>query len=161
MQRVIVQEGDFNIQDYVDRLRLPHKDVGAVSIFLGTVRDLNLGDKVSDLYLEHYPGMTEKALEKVRQKALQRWQLIDAFILHRVGHLKPQDQIVLTITLSRHRQDAIDACNFMMDFLKSHAPFWKKETTPEGERWVDARTSDEEALKRWGLDPEEWTGKLT
>lgn len=154
-QRIKVQAADFDISEEVRQLRAPYADVGAVAMFLGTVRDLNLGESVSNLYLEHYPGMTEKALEKVRQAAMQRWNLIDSLIIHRVGELKPQDQIVLTLALSRHRQDAIDACNFMMDYLKSHAPFWKKETTPDGERWVDARTSDEEALKRWGLEPQD------
>jgi molybdopterin synthase catalytic subunit len=123
--------------------------VGAVVTFVGTVRDMNEGASVAELELEHYPGMTEKALEDILARAAARFSLSDALVIHRVGPLQPLDQIVLVATLSAHRGQAFAACEFIMDYLKSEAPFWKKEQTPAGARWVDARSSDEAALERW------------
>ncbi|MEL0029593.1 MAG: molybdopterin synthase catalytic subunit MoaE, partial [Betaproteobacteria bacterium] len=123
--------------------------IGAVASFVGVVRDLNDGDSVSTLTLEHYPGMTEKSLEAIVQQAKERWDIYDALIVHRVGTMRPLDQIVLVIVTSAHRGESFEACEFLMDYLKTRAPFWKKEVTPEGERWVDARSSDDVAAKRW------------
>ena len=123
--------------------------IGAVASFIGVVRDLNDGDSVSTLTLEHYPGMTEKSLEAIVQQAKERWDIYDALIVHRVGTMRPLDQIVLVIVTSAHRGESFQACEFLMDYLKTRAPFWKKEVTPEGERWVDARSSDDVAAKRW------------
>lgn len=145
-----IQEEDFDLTTEVAQLRAGHKDIGAVVSFVGTVRDINEGDEVSILELEHYPGMTEKALEKIRLEAHERWQLESSVIIHRVGKMYPCDQIVLVAVSSRHRENAFYASHFIMDYLKTNAPFWKKETLPDGqERWVDARISDKEAEKRW------------
>lgn len=144
-----VQKDDFDLSTEVRKLRQGRKQVGAVACFLGTVRDLNEGASVSTMTLEHYPGMTEHALEKIESEARQRWQLDDVLIIHRVGPLQPEDQIVLVAVTSRHRGEAFQACEFIMDFLKTRAPFWKKEETPEGSRWVDARESDQQAIQRW------------
>jgi len=153
MQRypfVKVQEQDFDLSQEVAKLREGHKDIGAVVSFVGTVRDINEGDEVSVLELEHYPGMTEKALEKIRLEAHERWKLESSVIIHRVGKMYPTDQIVLVAVSSRHRENAFYAAHFIMDYLKTNAPFWKKETLPDGtERWVDARISDQDAEKRW------------
>jgi molybdopterin synthase catalytic subunit len=146
---VRVQTADFDLSEEVRALRAGRPDVGAVVTFVGTVRDMNEGASVAELELEHYPGMTEKALEEIVDKALARFSLADALVVHRVGPMRPQEQIVLVVTLSAHRGEAFAACEFIMDYLKSEAPFWKKEQTPEGARWVDARSSDEAALKRW------------
>ncbi len=147
---VRVQEEDFDLSTEVSKLRQGHKDIGAVVSFVGTVRDINEGDEVSILELEHYPGMTEKALEKIRLEAHKRWKLESSLIIHRIGKMYPTDQIVLVAVSSRHRENAFYASHFIMDYLKTHAPFWKKETLPDGEeRWVDARISDKEAEKRW------------
>ena len=124
-------------------------NIGALVSFIGQVRDMNDGDAVSTLTLEHYPEMTEKALAKIEAEAKSRWDLIDSLIIHRVGALQAQDQIVLVLVASAHRGDAFSACEFMMDYLKTSAPFWKKEATSEGERWVEAKTSDETAKARW------------
>lgn len=123
--------------------------IGAVASFLGLVRDLNDGASVSAMTLEHYPGMTEKALEAIVAEAKQRWNIYDALVIHRVGPLKPCDQIVLVAVSSAHRGEAFAACEFIMDYLKTRAPFWKKEDTPDGGRWVDARDSDDSAAARW------------
>ena len=130
-------------------MRRSHANIGAVAAFVGQVRDLNEGDQVSELVLEHYPGMTEKSLQSIIEQAKKRWDVIDALIVHRVGKLKPLDQIVLVLVASSHRKEAFAACEFMMDYLKTEAPFWKKEQTPAGSRWVEAKTSDDEAKKRW------------
>ncbi len=126
-----------------------NQSVGAVVSFIGQVRDMNGGDNIQTLTLEHYPGMTEKALEAIECEAKTRWDIIDSLIIHRVGSLKPQDQIVLVAVSSAHRGEAFKACEFIMDFLKTSAPFWKKEATNTGERWVEAKLSDDAAGKRW------------
>ena len=146
---VRVQTEDFDLSTEVARLRAGRADIGAVVTFVGTVRDINQGDTVATLELEHYPGMTEKALAEIRDEAHRRWHLENSLIIHRVGPLQPQDQIVLVATASRHRQDAFEAAQFIMDYLKTRAPFWKKEQTPDGHRWVDARDSDRAAAERW------------
>ncbi|WP_194713516.1 molybdopterin synthase catalytic subunit MoaE [Noviherbaspirillum soli] len=146
---VRVQTEDFDLSTEVRQLRAGRPDVGAVATFTGTVRDINEGASVAEMELEHYPGMTEKALEDIVARAAARFNLADALVIHRVGPLLPQEQIVLVVTLSAHRGEAFAACEFIMDYLKSEAPFWKKEQTPEGARWVDARSSDEAALRRW------------
>jgi molybdopterin synthase catalytic subunit len=133
----------------VRQLRAGRPEVGAVATFIGTVRDINEGASVAEMELEHYPGMTEKALEDIVARARARFNLADALVIHRVGPLLPQEQIVLVVTLSAHRGEAFAACEFIMDYLKSEAPFWKKEQTPDGARWVDARSSDDAALRRW------------
>jgi len=146
---VRVQTDDFDLSEEVRRLRAGRPEVGAVVTFVGTVRDINDGASVAEMELEHYPGMTEKALEDIIAKAKARWQLIDALVVHRVGPMRPEEQIVLVVTLSAHRGEAFAACEFIMDYLKTEAPFWKKEQTPQGARWVDARSSDDAALRKW------------
>lgn len=146
---VRVQAEDFDVGAEISRLRLSRPDIGAVAAFVGQVRDMNDGSSVSAMTLEHYPGMTEKALHQIVEQAQSRWSLFDALVIHRIGELKPQEQIVLVLVAGAHRGEAFAACEFIMDFLKTRAPFWKKETTPEGERWVDARESDEQARERW------------
>ena len=146
---VRVQTGDFDAGAEIARLRANDPKVGAVAAFIGVARDVNDGTSVATLELEHYPGMTEKALEKIAAEARSRWRLIDVLVIHRVGVLKPSDQIVLVAVTSGHRGDAFAACEFIMDYLKTRAPFWKKESTPEGERWVEARSSDDGAAGRW------------
>ena len=152
---VRVQIADFDLSEEVRALRAGRPEVGAVVTFVGTVRDMNEGASVAELELEHYPGMTEKALEDIVARACARFHLADALVVHRVGPMRPLDQIVLVVTLSAHRGEAFAACEFIMDYLKSEAPFWKKEQTPEGARWVDARSSDAAALKRWQRDQAE------
>ncbi|MEK9917259.1 MAG: molybdopterin synthase catalytic subunit MoaE [Betaproteobacteria bacterium] len=149
MSSVRVQTEDFDVSAEMLTLRKRNPKIGAVASFVGVVRDLNDGDSVSTLTLEHYPGMTEKSLEAIVQQAKERWDIYDALIVHRVGTMRPLDQIVLVIVTSAHRGESFQACEFLMDFLKTRAPFWKKEVTPEGERWVDARSSDDVAAKRW------------
>jgi molybdopterin synthase catalytic subunit len=146
---VRVQTEDFDMGAEITALRLGDPRVGAVASFMGCVRDLNEGDSVGLMYLEHYPGMTEKSLEKIAADATARWNVFDTLIIHRVGELAPLDQIVLVAVTSAHRGEAFAACEFIMDFLKTQAPFWKREATPQGERWVDARVSDEAAAARW------------
>ena len=146
---VRVQTEDFDVGVEVNAMRLSHPNIGAVVTFVGQVRDLNDGDHVAAMTLEHYPGMTEKSLSGIVEQALARWSIADALIVHRVGKLKPLDQIVLVLVASAHRKDAFAACEFMMDFLKTEAPFWKKEQTPNGERWVEAKDSDDQAKNRW------------
>lgn len=149
---VRVQTADFDLSEEVRLLRAGRPEVGAVVTFVGTVRDMNEGASVAELELEHYPGMTEKALEDIVARACARFHLADALVVHRVGPMQPQEQIVLVVALSAHRGEAFAGCEFIMDYLKSEAPFWKKEQTPDGARWVDARSSDEAALKRWHQD---------
>jgi molybdopterin synthase catalytic subunit len=145
-----VQEHDFDLSVETAALREScGAGVGAVALFLGTVRDMNEGANVSTMTLEHYPGMTEKSLQAICDKATARWKIFEPLIIHRVGPLLPKDQIVLVAVASAHRGEAFQACEFIMDFLKTEAPFWKKEQTPEGARWVDARESDDTALRKW------------
>ena len=144
-----VQENDFDVSAEIAALRKGDPRVGAVVTFLGTVRDLNDGSQVKEMTLEHYPGMTEKALEEIVSQAKSRWDIYQALVIHRVGPLLPEDQIVLVAVTSAHRGEAFAACEFIMDYLKTAAPFWKKEQTPEGGRWVDARVTDETAMARW------------
>ncbi len=148
---VRVQREDFDLGAEVAALRAGRPGVGAVASFIGTVRDVSEGSAVSAMELEHYPGMTEKALAQIEAAACARWELHGVTIIHRVGPLQPLDQIVMVAVASAHRGNAFAACEFIMDYLKSEAPFWKKEETPEGARWVDARVTDEAALKRWGI----------
>lgn len=150
--RVRIQTEDFNLGAEVAALRAGDGGVGAVVSFLGTVRDLSDGDRVSAMELEHYPGMTERSIEAMIDAAMTRFDIRAARVIHRVGPLQPLDQIVLVVVSSAHRGQAFQACEFLMDYLKTQAPFWKKETTPEGAHWVDARVSDDAALQRWGLD---------
>ncbi len=149
---VRIQTEDFDLGHEVDQLRAHDSRVGAVCVFVGTVRDRNEGDSVATLELEHYPGMTEKAIEAMVQAATQRFDIYASRIIHRVGLMRPTDQIVLVAVTSAHRGQSFMACEFLMDYLKTQAPFWKKELTPQGARWVDARVSDDEALKRWGIE---------
>jgi molybdopterin synthase catalytic subunit len=146
---VRVQTADFDAGAEIAALRRDDARVGGVASFIGVVRDLNDGDRVAEMTLEHYPGMTEKALEKIVDEARQRWDIYDALVIHRVGKLKPTDQIVLVVVTSAHRGEAFRACEFLMDYLKTRAPFWKKEQTAQGGRWVEARTSDDAAAERW------------
>ena len=149
---VRVQTADFDLTTEVKKLRENNPTIGAVVSFLGLVRDLNEGQSVTTMELEHYPVMTEKSLQDIANQAASRWGIIDSVIIHRVGALLPLDQIVLVIVAAKHRGDAFSACEFIMDYLKTQAPFWKKEQTPEGARWVDARESDELARKKWLVD---------
>jgi molybdopterin synthase catalytic subunit len=149
--RVTVQAQDFDLGSEVAALRAGDAGVGAVAAFIGTVRDRNDGLGVQSMELEHYPGMTEKAIEAMVDEAFARFDIRAARVVHRVGLLQPQDQIVLVAVSSAHRGQAFQACEFLMDYLKTQAPFWKKEHTPQGARWVDARVTDDEALERWGL----------
>jgi molybdopterin synthase catalytic subunit len=147
--KVRVQEQDFDTGRELDALTQGRRDVGALASFTGLVRDANDGSAVSGMTLEHYPGMTEQALEDICRQAHSRWQLIDTLVIHRVGAIKPGDRIVLVGVTSAHRGDAFAACEFIMDFLKTSAPFWKREDTPQGARWVEARHSDDSAADRW------------
>jgi molybdopterin synthase catalytic subunit len=144
-----VQTEDFDLTTEIAQLRADTPKVGAIVNFVGVVRDLNDGEQVAEMELEHYPGMTEKALEDIVLQAKTRWDLFDALVIHRVGPLKPLDQIVLVAVTSAHRGEAFAACEFIIDYLKTNAPFWKKEQTPQGARWVDARVSDDEAIQKW------------
>ena len=146
---VRIQTEDFDLSVELKKLRAGDARVGAVAAFVGTVRDRNDGSEVAAMTLEHYPGMTEKSLEEIIEKAKARWDIYDVLIIHRAGPLQIEDQIVLTAVTSAHRGEAFAACEYVMDYLKTLAPFWKKEETPEGARWVDARLSDDEALKKW------------
>lgn len=144
-----VQTEDFDVGDELARLRAGNPGIGAVASFLGLVRDVAEGQGVSEMTLEHYPGMTEKALEQIVAEAKGRWDIMDALVIHRVGRLAPADQIVLVAVTGAHRGAAFAACEFIMDYLKTRAPFWKKEQTDAGARWVDARESDDVAARRW------------
>jgi molybdopterin synthase catalytic subunit len=146
---VRIQTADFDAGVEIANLRAGDPRVGAVAAFIGTVRDVNDGSGVATLTLEHYPGMTERSLEAIVVQARERWDLLDVLVIHRVGDLTPTDQIVLVAVTSAHRGEAFSACGFVMDYLKTEAPFWKKESTPDGERWVDARATDEAAAARW------------
>jgi len=144
-----VQVEDFDVAREIAAMRGEDARIGAVASFIGTVRDVNDDATVSTLTLEHYPGMTEKALEAIVTEAKARFDIYDALVVHRIGELRPTDQIVLVVVTGAHREAAFDACRFLMDYLKTRAPFWKKEETPAGARWVDARASDDEAAARW------------
>ena len=149
MPIVRVQEADFDIGRELDKLTGARTDAGALASFVGLVRDGNDGRGVSAMTLEHYPGMTEKALEAICVEATKRWDILDTLVIHRVGALRPGERIVLVGVTSAHRGAAFAACEFIMDYLKTRAPFWKKESTPEGERWVEARASDDAAASKW------------
>jgi molybdopterin synthase catalytic subunit len=149
--RVSIQTQDFDVAAEISALRAQDKRVGAVCSFIGTVRDRSDGSAVSAMELEHYPGMTEKAIEGMIDEAFRRFDIYAARVIHRVGPLQPLDQIVLVVVTSAHRGESFQACEFLMDYLKTQAPFWKKEQTPEGARWVDARVSDDAALAKWGI----------
>ena len=151
LNRVSIQTQDFDLTRELDELRKGDRRVGAVCSFIGTVRDRNDGLSVSSMELEHYPGMTEKAIEAMIDDAVMRFDIFAARVVHRVGLLQPLDQIVLVAVTSAHRGESFKACEFLMDYLKTQAPFWKKEQTPDGARWVDARVTDDAALAKWGI----------
>lgn len=144
---------DFDAGREIAALRGSDRRVGAVASFIGTVRDVNDASEVFAMTLEHYPGMTEKALQAIVTEARERFDILDALVVHRIGDLRPADQIVLVAVTSAHRGDAFDACRFIMDYLKTRAPFWKREETAEGARWVDARVGDDDAAARWERKP--------
>lgn len=152
---ISIQEADFDTAKEYQQLRADAPDIGAIATFTGLVRDFNRVDsapgdnKVEGLFLEHYPGMTEKSLETIIAQARERWQITNARIVHRIGALRPGDQIVFVGVNSAHRGDAFAACEFIMDFLKTQAPFWKKEQTDSGDRWVESRESDQQSAERW------------
>jgi len=150
--KIVVQSESFDLGAEVDAMRAGRTDIGAIASFVGLARDMNDGSGVTAMTLEHYPGMTEKALSKLVDDANARWALLDVTVIHRVGRLLPGDPIVLVAVASAHRGEAFAACEFIMDFLKTQAPFWKKEETPEGARWVEARESDDAAAARWSRD---------
>ena len=149
---VSIQTQDFDVSQELAALRAGDARVGAVCAFLGTVRERNDGSAVASMELEHYPGMTEKAISAMMAEAQKRFDIYAARVIHRVGLLHPEDQIVWVAVTSAHRGESFKACEFLMDYLKTQAPFWKKEVTPEGARWVDARLSDDQALARWGIE---------
>ena len=149
---VSIQTQDFDVSQELVALRAGDARVGAVCAFLGTVRERNDGSAVASMELEHYPGMTEKSISAMMVEAQKRFDIYAARVIHRVGLLQPEDQIVWVAVTSAHRGESFKACEFLMDYLKTQAPFWKKEVTPEGARWVDARVSDDQALARWGID---------
>ena len=151
LERVSIQTEDFDLGFEVEELRGSDTRVGAVCSFIGTVRDRNDGLSVRSMELEHYPGMTEKAIEAMIDEALKRFDIFAARVVHRVGLLQPLDQVVMVAVTSAHRGESFKACEFLMDYLKTQAPFWKKEQTPEGARWVDARVTDDAALAKWGV----------
>jgi molybdopterin synthase catalytic subunit len=149
---VSIQTHDFDVSQELAALRAGDARVGAVCSFLGTVRERNDGSSVASMELEHYPGMTEKSISVMMDEAKKRFDIFAARVIHRVGLLHPEDQIVFVAVTSAHRGESFKACEFLMDYLKTQAPFWKKEVTPEGARWVDARVSDDQALARWGIE---------
>ena len=144
-----IQTADFDLSTELLELRRSNPKIGAVVSFVGAVRDINAGSSVAEMTLEHYPGMTESALSAIVEQAKARWEIVDALVIHRVGPLLPMDQIVLVAVAASHRGDAFSACEFIIDYLKTDAPFWKKEQTREGARWVDARDSDDAARNKW------------
>lgn len=146
---VRIQSEDFDTGAVLSALRAGRRDIGALASFVGLVRDLNEGSQVGAMTLEHYPGMTERAIEAIVAEAGRRWQVLDAVVIHRVGRLEPGDQIVLVAVAGAHRGEAFAACEFIMDYLKTQAPLWKKEDTPQGPRWVAARVADDAAAARW------------
>ena len=146
---VRVQREDFDIGAEIAAFRRADPGIGAIASFIGLVRDVNDSEAIAGMTLEHYPGMTEKALAGIVAEAKHRWDIVDALVIHRIGELKPLDQIVLVVVTGAHRGEAFAACEFIMDYLKTQAPFWKKEQTPQGAHWVEARSSDDEAAERW------------
>ena len=146
---ISVQTQDFDIADVSDELSTDRRDIGAITTFCGQVRDKSPDQNLLALELEHYPGMTEKALSAIGQQALDRWDIDDLAMIHRVGRLAPGENIVLVVVISAHRKDAFEACEFLMDYLKTQAPFWKKEITRDGEQWVEFKQSDQQASDRW------------
>jgi molybdopterin synthase catalytic subunit len=146
---VRIQTQDFDAGAEIAALRRNRPEVGAIASFIGVCRDANDGTAVTKMTLEHYPGMTERALENIVAEVKSRWNVMDVLVIHRVGELKPTDQIVLVVVTGAHRGEAFSGCEFIMDYLKTRAPFWKKEETPQGARWVEARSSDDEAAERW------------
>jgi molybdopterin synthase catalytic subunit len=146
---VRVQSAPLNPHEEVELLRSENPSIGAIVSFIGLMRDINDGERVGSLFLEHYPGMTEKSLQKIVQEAVRRWDLDGCRVVHRVGEMHPTDPIVVVAVASRHRKEAFRGCEYVIDYLKTQAPFWKKELTDGGERWVDARVSDDEAEKKW------------
>ncbi len=149
VKQVSVQHDDFDIGSELAALRQQSSQVGAIASFVGVVRDIHGGKTVSSMTLEHYPGMTEKCLQDIVDEAMQHWQLLGARVVHRIGCLQPSEQIVLVAVSSMHRGESFQACEFIMDYLKTRAPFWKKEAGPSGERWVDAREGDQQSAERW------------
>ncbi|MCB1751245.1 MAG: molybdopterin synthase catalytic subunit MoaE [Gammaproteobacteria bacterium] len=150
VSEIVIQSEPIDVAAIQDKLRANNPSVGAVVTFLGLMRDMNQGDQVFSMFLEHYPGMTEKALREILDEAERRWDLLGVRVVHRVGELSPTDAIVLVAVASAHRGEAFRACEFVIDFLKTRAPFWKKERTGNGDRWVSARHGDSDAEKRWG-----------
>lgn len=146
---VRIQTADFDVSAEIAALRRGDPKVGAVASFVGVVRDVNEGGAVKEMTLEHYPGMTEKAIEEIIVQARSRWNVLNVLVIHRVGQLKPMDQIVLVAVAGEHRGEAFAACEFIMDYLKTRAPFWKKEQTATSARWVEARETDDIAAERW------------
>ena len=151
MSRVLIQTADFDVSTEAKNLLAQDKRIGAICTFIGTVRDRNDGLNIKSMELEHYPGMTEKAIEAMVDDACKRFDIFGARVVHRIGLLQPLDQVVLVAVTSAHRGESFKACEFLMDYLKTQAPFWKKEQTPDGARWVDARVSDDAALAKWGI----------
>ncbi len=149
--KIQIQEEDFDVSTELELLRVDLPQIGGINVFVGTVRDEHLGQKIEGMVLEHYSGMTEKSLANILDQAQARWQILNATVIHRVGDLRPGEQIVLVAVASSHRGDAFAACEFIMDYLKTSAPFWKKELTPNGAHWVDARITDDERLKKWQI----------
>ena len=149
--KIQIQAEDFDVSKELELLRVDLPQIGGINVFVGTVRDEHLGQKIEGMVLEHYPGMTEKSLTNILDQAQARWQSLNATVIHRVGDLRPGEQIVLVAVASSHRGDAFAACEFIMDYLKTSAPFWKKELTPDGAHWVDARITDDERLKKWQI----------
>ena len=147
--KIAIQREPFEVDAELDSMSRGNASIGALAAFVGLVRDASEGASVGRMTLEHYPGMTEKSIAEIIEQARGRWQLIDCTVIHRIGELEPTDRIVLVAVASAHRGDAFAACEFIMDYLKTRAPFWKKERTPEGARWVEARGSDDEAAGRW------------
>ena len=148
-----VQAEPFDTSAELAKLKQGRNDIGGTVIFVGTMRDLSDGARISKMTLEHYPGMTEKALAEIDDEAHRRWPLLDTLIVHRYGTLRPGDDIVLVIVTSIHREAAFEACHFLIDWLKTKAPFWKMEEGPQGENWVTAKTSDDESAERWDKTP--------
>jgi molybdopterin synthase catalytic subunit len=146
---VRIQTGDFDVGREIASLRRDNPKIGAVASFIGVCRDANDGTAVTKMTLEHYPGMTEKKLAEIEAEANRRWPLSASLVIHRYGRLEPGDRIVLVATASPHREAALAACHFLIDWLKTEAPFWKAEETSQGERWVEARCEDDEAARRW------------
>jgi molybdopterin synthase catalytic subunit len=153
-----VQEEDFNVGAEIQHMTDGKVDVGALACFVGLVRDVAENDHIESMTLEHYPGMTERQLEKLEVEARRRWPLYEVLIVHRYGTLRPGDRIVLVATTSSHRQAALESCEFLIDWLKTKAPFWKKEQTPKGARWVEARSEDDAQAERWEIEPERIVG---